>query len=86
MGLNYDMSSGPDFAAWKGVEEGTYTYGFEGVEKWAAYKKSPSMPWFVAVNIHADEVLAPARRLGQITTAVALAVVLAAGLVIWPNA
>ena len=55
----------------------------QGKEKWAAFKKLPSMPWLVAVTIHANEVLAPARKLGQVNLIVTLISVLIAALIIY---
>jgi methyl-accepting chemotaxis protein len=83
MQLSFDMSTQPGFKDWEGKTEGLYTYTFNGKEKWASFKKLPSMPWYVAVTIHTDEVLAPARKLGQVNLLVTLISVMVAGLIIY---
>ncbi len=83
MQLSYDMSTQPGFKGWQGMTEGIYTYTFNGKEKWAAFKRLPSMPWIVAVTIHTEEVLAPARMLGQVNLLVTLISVIVAGLIIY---
>lgn len=83
MQLNFDMNTHPTFKDWKGKAEGVYSYEFKGKSKWAAFKKLPTLPWLVAVTIHEDEVLAPARKLGQINIVVTLGSVIVAGLIIY---
>ncbi|MBR9981927.1 MAG: methyl-accepting chemotaxis protein [Desulfatitalea sp.] len=81
--LNFDMSTAPDFKKWEGITEGQYTYAFEGAAKWAAFNHIPSMDWLAAVTISADEVLAPAKRMGQVNLMVTVISVLLAGAIIF---
>ncbi len=83
MQLNFDMSKQPGFDELKGKTEGMYTYELDGVSKWAAFKQLTTMPWKVAITIHMDEVLAPAKRLGQVSLVVTIACVLLAALIIF---
>lgn len=83
MELSYDLSESPLFEKFKDRAEGMYTYEFEGVAKWAAYKEISSMPWKVAVTVHLDEVLAPAKKLGKLSLLVTVIAVLSAGLIIF---
>ena len=83
MELSYDMSKNPMFQKFKGKTEGMYTYEYEGVAKWAAFKQISSMPWKVAITIHLDEVLAPAHKLGKISLVATLLSVLTAALIIF---
>ena len=83
MQLNFDMSKQTGFDEMKGKTEGMYTYELDGVSKWAAFKQLSTMPWKVAITIHMDEVLAPAKRLGQVSLVVTIACVLLAALMIF---
>lgn len=83
MQLSFDMNTHIDFKGWKGKTEGITSYKFRDNLKWAAFKKLPSLPWLVAVTIHEDEVLAPARKLGQVNLMVTLSSVIMAGLIIF---
>ncbi len=83
MQLSYDMNSQPGIKDWNEKAEGINMYQFEGKEKLAAYKKLPSLPWFLAVTIHSDEVLGPAKKLGKANLVVTIISVLVAGLIIY---
>jgi methyl-accepting chemotaxis protein len=81
--LNFDSSTTGEAGKWRGATGGRYTYMSEGVEKWAAFNHIPSMDWLVAVTIRADEVLAPARKMGQVSFMVTIISALLAGTIIF---
>jgi methyl-accepting chemotaxis protein len=83
MQLNFDMNAVDGFEQSKGLTQGKYTYSYDGVEKWGAFNHIPSMNWLAGVTISADEVLAPARRMGQLNLMVTLIAVLLAGVIIF---
>jgi methyl-accepting chemotaxis protein len=83
MELTFDLSTSPGFKDWEGKDQGLYEYEFKEIHKWAAFQKLPSFPWKVAVTIEMNEVLAPARKLGQVNLMVTLIAVLTAGLIIY---
>ncbi len=83
MELAFDLSASPGFKEWEGKDQGLYEYEFKGTHKWAAFQKLPTFPWKVAVTIEMNEVLTPARKLGQVNLMVTLIAVLAAGLIIY---
>jgi methyl-accepting chemotaxis protein len=82
MELNFDLSGNALFDRLKDKETGTYTYEFEGTQKWAAFHQLSAMPWKVAVTLEEKEVLAPAHKLSQINLAVTVISVLVAGMII----
>ncbi len=83
MELTYDLSNADNFNDFDGMTEGQYEYEHEGLQKWAAFKQLPSIPWKIAVTIHADEVLASAKKLRNINGMVAIISVLVAGFIIY---
>ncbi|MBI5895783.1 MAG: methyl-accepting chemotaxis protein [Desulfobacterales bacterium] len=83
MELAFDLSTSPGFKEWEGKDQGLYEYEFKDIHKWAAFQKLPTFPWKVAVTIEMNEVLAPARKLGQVNLMVTLIAVIAAGLIIY---
>jgi len=83
MELSFDLSTLPGFKDEKGKTEGLYTQEFKGAAKWVSYKSLPSIPWKLAVTVEKSEVLAPARKLGQINLVVTLVSVIIAGLMIY---
>lgn len=83
MELSFDLSKDPDFEKYNGQTEGRYVYEYKGTKKWAAFKQLPSRPWRVAVTIHNDEILAPAKKLGRINLIVTLISVIIAAFIIY---
>jgi methyl-accepting chemotaxis protein len=81
--LTFDMSTQPGFRDNERNNEGVYELELKGIEKWVAFKKLSSMPWKVAVTLEKDEVLAPARSLGQINMLVTLISVVVACVIIF---
>ncbi len=64
-------------------KSGALSYQFEGIAKLVAFEEEPKMGWILAITANRAEVLAPARSLGFIILLLGLAVVVAAGVVIF---
>ena len=64
-------------------KRGLIAYDFEGKEKIAAFAPIDGQEWLVAATVDREELLAPAKELGLLNLAIALAVVLAGTLVIF---
>ncbi|MCA1988985.1 MAG: methyl-accepting chemotaxis protein, partial [Desulfarculus sp.] len=64
-------------------KSGALEYQFEGIAKLVAFEEEPKMGWILAITANRAEVLAPARSLGFIILLLGLAVVVAAGVVIF---
>ncbi len=61
-----------------GKQSGIITYAFKGAKKQVAFYRIDTLNWIVAVNIHHDEMIAPAVSLGRVNLAVALTVIVVA--------
>jgi methyl-accepting chemotaxis protein len=64
------------------TDDGIVDYDFNGYEKWGAIYKIPLLDWRVCVVAAKSEILSPVKALGHFNLWVAVAVVLAAGIIV----
>jgi methyl-accepting chemotaxis protein len=64
-------------------KNGLINYEFRGIQKKVAFRHIPQLDWIVASTANTEELLAPARQLGQFNTIIAVIAVLLAAAVVW---
>ena len=66
-----------------GLKTGSISFTYDGIERFAAFESYPDSGWMTVIDITADEIMAPAKRIELIIVSIGIGIILSIAAGIW---